>query len=328
MASKIVVLDGYTLNPGDNPWDQLKTLGETRIFDRTSEDQILNRSADASVLVVNKVRIGRKQIDSLPSLRFVAVTATGFDCVDTAAARECGIPVTNVPVYGTDSVAQHVFSVLLHILHRIDIHDQAIRNGRWSETGDFSFWLVPLSELSGKTLGIVGFGRIGRRVAEIAHAFGMRVLALSRQQQNAPSWPEFEWADSKRIARESDVISLHCPLTEQTKGMIDVRFLSNCRSSAILINTGRGPLVVEHDLANALSSGQIRAAGLDVVSQEPINDDNPLLSAKNCFLTPHMAWATLEARKRLMATTVENVAGFLSGNLQNVVNDVTGSDRV
>jgi glycerate dehydrogenase len=283
----------------------------------------MERAKDANILVVNKIQIGSQQIKNLPALRFIAVTATGFDCVDVTAARECGIPVANVPVYGTDSVAQHVFAVLLHILHRIDKHDQAIRNGQWSESGDFSFWLVPLSELSGKTIGSIGFGRIGRRVAEIARAFGMRVLALSRRQDNAPNWPEFDWADSKRIAGESDVISLHCPLTEQTKGIVDASFLANCKSSAILINTGRGPLVVEEDLAKALSAGQIRAAGLDVVSQEPMNDDNPLLGASNCFLTPHLAWATLEARKRLMATTVENVAGFLSGKLINVVNGVT-----
>lgn len=327
MDAKIVVLDGFTLNPGDNPWDELQSLGDTHIFDRSSPEQVLERAKNASILVVNKVRIGSRQIESLPSLRFVAVTATGYDCVDTTAARECGIPVTNVPVYGTDSVAQHVFALLLHILHRTEIHDQAIRDGRWQESGDFSFWLVPLSELSGKTIGIIGFGRIGRRVAEIARVFGMRILAASRSHKDRPDWPEFEWSNIERLAKESDVISLHCPLTDQTRGMVNSEFLSQCKPSAILINTGRGPLIIEEDLASALASGQIRAAGLDVVSQEPINSDNPLLNVKSCFLTPHLAWATLEARQRLMATTVENIAGFLNGNLQNVVNGVSKPDR-
>ena len=320
MAAKIVVLDGATLNPGDNPWEQLVAQGEAEIYDRTAPEEVHERSQNASVLVVNKVRISQQQIADLPNLRFIAVTATGFDCVDVAAARECGIPVSNVPVYGTDSVAQHVFAVLMHILHRIDDHDQAIRNGHWQKTGDFSFWLQPLCELSGRTMGVVGFGRIGRRVADIAHAFGMNVIAHSRRQVDVPTWSGFEWADMERIAKESDVISLHCPLTNETQGMVNAPFLAKCKSNAILINTGRGPLVVEDDLAVALNAQVVRAAALDVVSQEPINADNPLLKAKNCFLTPHMAWATLEARQRLMATTVENVAAFLAGKPQNVVN--------
>ena len=320
MATKTVVLDGHTLNPGDNPWDQLTKLGVTDIFERTATDEVYDRLLNASIAVVNKVRIGRELLAKLPDLRFVAVTATGFDCVDVAAARERGIPVSNVPVYGTNSVAQHVFATLLHILHRIDDHDQAIRTGHWQETGDFSFWLQPLRELCGKTIGIVGFGRIGRRVGEIANVFGMRVIAHSRRCVDAPDWPGFEWVDLDRLALESDVISLHCPLSDDTRGMIGTPFLTRCKSTAILINTGRGPLVVEDDLAAALHSKVIHAAALDVVSQEPINTDNPLLQAKNCFLTPHMAWATLEARQRLMATTVENVAAFLASKPQNVVN--------
>ena len=259
MTSRIVVLDGYTLNPGDNPWDQLTKLGHTTIHDRTSPEEIIRRSEDASVLVVNKVRIGSEQIANLPNLRFIAVTATGFDCVDSAAARECGIPVSNVPVYGTDSVAQHVFASLFHIIHRIDDHDQAIRNGHWTQTGDFSFWLHPLCELRGKTMGIVGFGRIGRRVVEIANVFGMRVLAHSRRRTESTDGHTFEWGDLSRIQAESDVISLHCPLTDATRGMIDQDFLAACNPKAILINTGRGPLVVEQDLAAALNAGQIRS---------------------------------------------------------------------
>ncbi|MCA9216085.1 MAG: D-2-hydroxyacid dehydrogenase [Planctomycetales bacterium] len=320
LNSNAVVLDGYTLNPGDNPWSALSNTINTDIYERSLPHEVQERSQKASVLVVNKVRIDREMIAALPNLRFITVTATGFDCVDVAAARECGIPVSNVPVYGTDSVAQHVFAVLLHILHRIDSHDSAIRNGHWQRTGDFSFWLSPLTELARKTIGIIGFGRIGRRVGEIANVFGMRVLANSRSQTATPNWPAFDWANVEHIAAESDVVTLHCPLTNETQNLVDSEFLSKCKPTSILINTGRGPLVNEADLAAALNAGQLAAAGLDVVSQEPINEDNPVLQAKNCFLTPHMAWATLEARQRLMATTVDNVKAFLAGQPQNVVN--------
>jgi glycerate dehydrogenase len=320
----IVVLDGHTLNPGDNPWDDLANLGNLTVFDRSVSGEVIARTRSADVAIVNKVRLGTPEFQQLPQLRFVSVTATGFDCVDAIAAAERGIAVSNVPVYGTDSVAQYVVAMLLHILHRIDLHDQAIRDGCWSKAGDFSFWKVPLVELVGMRIGIVGFGRIGRRVGQLANALGMQVAAASPRHIDTPTYDPFHWVDLDDIARHSDVITLHCPLTQQTRGLINRRFLEKCRPSAIFVNASRGPLVVEQDLADALNSGQIAAAGLDVVSDEPIPPDNPLLKAKNCFLTPHLAWATLAARRRLMKTTVENVRRFIAGRPQNVVNGVGG----
>jgi glycerate dehydrogenase len=280
----------------------------------------LARSAGAEVLVINKVRLNRDILRQLPELRFVAVTATGHDCVDSSAARELGIAVANVPVYGTESVAQHVFALLLHIIHRVDLHDAAIRAGEWAERGDFSFWKSPLRELSGKTLGIVGFGRIGRQIAHLAHAFGMRVVAHTRSERDPPDYADFAWLDLNSLVRQADVISLNCPLTPQTWGMINTALLQQFKPTAVLINASRGPLVVEADLAAALDAGRLAAAALDVVSDEPIRPDNPLLAARNCFLTPHLAWATLEARQRLMQITVDNVANFLRGQPSNWVN--------
>jgi glycerate dehydrogenase len=317
---KIVVLDGRTLNPGDNPWTDLEALGEVRIFERTAPDQVQERSADAQVLVINKIRLDAALLGQLPQLRLIAITATGFDCVDVSAAAQRNILVTNVPVYGTDSVAQHVFALLLHMLHRIDIHDQAVHAGQWSEQGDFSFWKQPLTELAGKCLGVVGFGRIGRRVGELGHAFGMRVLANSPDQVDPPEYRPFEWTGLVPLVEQADVVSLNCPLTVETRGLVNRSLLSHFKPSAILINAGRGPLVVEADLADSLNAGDIAAAGLDVVSVEPITPDSPLLSARNCFITPHQAWATLEARQRLMRVSVENVKAFLQGAPRNLVN--------
>jgi glycerate dehydrogenase len=319
---RIVVLDGSTLNPGDNPWTGLEQLGQLEVFQRTSPEELLDRAADAQVLVINKVHIDAAILDQLPELRFITVSATGFDCVDGDAARARGIPVAHVPVYGTDSVAQHTFALLLHILHRIDIHDHAVRAGEWSERKDFSFWKIPLNELAGKSMGIIGFGRIGRRVGQLAHAFGMHVLANTDPPGEAPEYAGFEWASLNDLMARADVVSLHCPLTSATRGMVDRSLLGRAKPTTILINASRGPLVVDHDLADALNAGTIAAAGLDVVSTEPIEADNPLLSARNCFITPHLAWATLDARRRLMQVTVENVAGYRDGKLRNIVNGV------
>lgn len=316
----IVVLDGVTLNPGDNPWSDLAKLGTLAIHERTVDEDIVERSRDADVLVINKVRLTRSRLLQLPRLKYITVTATGFDCVDTAAASEQSIPVSNVPVYGTDSVAQFVVALLLHLCHRVELHDQAVRSGESAAQGDFSFWKTPQIELAGKTMGIVGYGRIGRRVGELANALGMKVIACSRTHHDPPSYRSFAWSGIDDLASQSDVISLNCPLTLATQGMVNDNFLSRCKPSAILINASRGGLVVEESLARALNERRIAAAAADVVSIEPIVSDNPLLKARNCVITPHMAWATLEARRRLMETTVANVAGFCAGSLINVVN--------
>ncbi len=318
--TRIVVLDGATLNPGDNPWSKLEELGNVQVYDRTAAAEVLARAAGAKVLVINKVKLPREQLKGLPDLRFVAVTATGYDCIDTCAARDQGVLVANVPVYGTDSVAQHVFALLLHMIHRVEVHDSAIRAGEWAERGDFCFWKSDLRELAGKTFGVIGFGRIGRRIGELAHAFGMRVVAHTRSPEEPPAYASFEWVDLPKLLQEADVISLNCPLTDETRGMVDASFLAHCKANAMLINASRGQLVVEPDLADALNQGRLAAASLDVVATEPIRSDNPLLQARHCFFTPHQAWATLEARQRLMQVTVDNVASFLRGEPQNVVN--------
>lgn len=315
----IVVLDGHTLNPGDNPWDDLSELGDLKVYERTDANEFAGRAHDAEVLIVNKFRLGPLEMDGVPNLRFVAVTATGYDCVDISAASERGIVVSNVPIYGTDSVAQYIIAMLLHICHRIDIHDTAIRDGYWEECQDFSFWKVPLVELVGMKMGVIGFGRIGRRVGRLANAFGMQILANSPRQFNTPSYDPFRWVDLDTLAAKADVISINCPLNEGTNGMINREFLAKCKSNLILLNASRGAVINEQDVADALNTGQIAAAGFDVASVEPIERTNPLLTAKNCFLTPHLAWATLSARRRLMKKTVDNVASFLRGQPQNVV---------
>ncbi len=317
---RITILDGATLNPGDNPWSGIETLGETAVFDRTPTELIAERSRGAAVLVINKVKLPADVLEQLPDLRLIAVTATGFDCVDATAARKLGIAVCNVPVYGTDSVAQHTLALILHSCHRVDLHDAAVHAGAWSRSPDFSFWKTPLVELTGKTLGIVGFGRIGRRVGDLGHAFGMNVIAQSQHRKNAPEWRPFDWGDVEEIFQAADIISLHCPLTTATKGIINAASLAKMKPTAILVNTSRGGLVVESDLADALNQRKIAAAAVDVVSTEPPPADNPLLTAKNCVITPHHAWATLAARQRLMKTTAENIAAFLLSKPQNMVN--------
>lgn len=317
---QIVVLDGYTLNPGDNPWDEVAGLGELTVYDRTPEGQVVERAQDAEIVVTNKTPLAAATLARLPRLRFIAVLATGYNVVDTAAARRRGVPVANVPEYGTDSVAEHVFALVLELCHHVARHDRAVKDGAWSAADDFCFWTAPLVELAGKTLGIIGFGRIGRRVGEIGHAFGMSVIANDVRQVDPPGYPGFAWADVEELVAEADVVTLHCPQTAATARMVDASLLAKMKPTALFINAARGGLVVERDLADALNAGRIAGAAVDVASAEPIRPDNPLLSAPNILITPHIAWATLEARRRLMHVTAENIAAFLDGNPGNVVN--------
>lgn len=317
---KIVVLDGRTLSADGNSWAALEKLGTVEIYDRSTADDVPARSRDADVLITNKAIVSAESIEQAAGLKFIAVSATGFDCVDVAAARRRGIPVCNVPEYGTNSVAQFVLALLLHLCHRVGPHAQDVMAGEWSRSPDFCFWKTPQIELTGKTLGLVGFGRIGRRVGELAHVLGMTVLAHSRSTAAGPPFQPFAWVSLDDLFARADVISLHCPLTPQTAGLVNRQRLQLVKPGAFLINTARGGLIVEADLADALNQGQLAGAAVDVVSREPIRPDNPLLGARNCVITPHIAWATREARGRLLAATVANVANFLAGHSTNLVN--------
>ncbi len=316
----IVVLDGYTLNPGDNPWDQVDVLGNLTVYDRTEFGDVFDRAKDADIILTNKTVLDEGVLGELPNLKFIGVLATGYNVVDVKAAAARGIPVSNVPVYGTDSVVQFAFALLLELCHHAALHDAEIRKGTWQEKGEFCFWLTDLVELAGKAMGIVGFGRIGRRVGEVAHAFGMNVLAHDAVRGDDPEYQPFGWRELDQLLAEADVVTLHCPQTAENTGMVNADFLSKMKKTAFLINTARGGLVAERDLANALNEGVIAGAAADVVSTEPIAKDNPLLSAKNFVVTPHIAWATYEARKRLMDTTAKNIQAFIAGAPINVVN--------
>ncbi len=316
---KLTVLDGYCLNPGDLSWDGMRQFGELEVFDRTPPEEAAARAAGAAAVFTNKTPLPGAVLEQLPALRYIGVLATGYNIVDTEAARQRGIVVTNIPTYGTASVAQMVFALLLEHCHNVRLHVDAVRAGEWSSNPDWSFWKTPLMELAGKTMGIVGFGRIGRQVGRIADAMGMRVIASDTYRGNPPDWPGFEWAEVEDLLRESDVVSLHAPLFPETRGMINARTLALMKPTAFLINTSRGPLVVDADLAAALNAGKLAGAGLDVLSVEPPAAGNPLLSARNCLVTPHIAWATHEARARLMQLAVDNVAAFLEGKPVNVV---------
>lgn len=317
----IVVLDGQTLNPGDNPWHELAALGDLMVHERTAPGEVVARSREADILLTNKTRLPAEIIAALPRLKFVSVLATGFDVVDVGACAARGIPVSNVPGYGTASVAQHVLALILELANGVGAHDAAVKAGEWSGP-DWCFWKRPVLELSGRTLGIVGLGSIGRAVAHLAQAFGMRVVAHSRSRRDPLPYPGFAWLDLPELFAVSDVVSLHCPQTRDNAGFVDKALLARMKPEAIFINTARGGLVNETDLAAALNSGAIRGAGLDVVSVEPIRSDNPLLRARNCIITPHMAWASREARQRLMAASAANVRAFLAGKPVNVVNGV------
>ena len=316
---KIVVLDGYTLNPGDLSWDRLKTSGDLMVYDYTEKSDIHARAVGAEILFTNKTPLTAEMMDQLPGLRYIGVLATGYNVVDVKAAAERGIIVTNIPTYGTNSVAQMVFALLLEMCHHVQLHSDAVFNSEWTNNRDFCFWKTPLIELSGKTIGIIGYGRIGRQVAQIADAFGMRVLAYDKIQGQGSDLPSFAWAPLDELLRQSDVISLHCPLFPDTAGLINQTSIAMMKSSALLINTSRGGLIVDQDLADALNSGRIAGAALDVLSVEPPPADNPLLHAINCLITPHISWATAEARSRLMDIAVDNLNSFLDGKPVNVI---------
>ncbi len=316
-SPRIVVLDGYTLTHGDLTWEALKSLGHCTVFDRSCAEEVLSRASDADIVLTNKVVLSRGTINQLPRLQYIGVTATGTNDVDLAAAHERGIVVTNVPSYGTHSVAQLAFAHLLNLAQRVGDHAIAVRQGRWTEAPDWCFWDSPLIELRGLTIGIVGFGEIGREVAKLSDVFGMKVIAATRSPGQHPDYVRM--VDLDELFRGSDVVSLHCPLTPETKQLVNTRRLKEMKRSAFLINTSRGQLIDEPALAEALAKGEIAGAGLDVLSAEPPPADHPLVSTPNCFITPHLAWATLSARSRLMQVVVENVAAFLAGEPQNVV---------
>ncbi len=319
---ELVVLDGYTLNPGDISWEEVEKLGDLKVYDRTplnDEAEIQKRIGDAEIVMTNKTPISRATIEKASNLKLISVLATGFNIVDTTAAREKGIPVSNVPTYGTDATAQFAIALLLEICHHVGHHNWVVHEGKWAVSKDYCFWDYPLIELAGKTMGIIGFGRIGQTVGRMAKGLGMEVIAHSRNIDE----------DAKKIAvpvsldellRRSDVISLHCPLTPETKGLINKNTIAKMKDGVILINNSRGPVIVEQDLADALERGKIAWAGVDVVSVEPILPDNPLLKAKNCLITPHISWAPIESRLRLMSATAENIRAFQAGKPINVVN--------
>ncbi len=315
----IVVLDGYTLNPGDLSWKGVEALGDCTVYDRTPPGQIVSRAAGAEIVLTNKVVLDREIIEKLTGLEYIGVLATGYNVVDLDAANDRHIPVTNVPEYGTASVAQMVFALILELTQRVASHSEAVHSGRWSKSIDFCFWDYPLIELAGKTMGIVGYGRIGRAVARIARAFDMDVLVFDTNDVSS-SDTGIKAAGLEELFRKSDIVTLHCPLTPESEGMVNAERLSLMQSSAYLVNTGRGPLVNEHDLARALSEGIIAGAGIDVMPVEPPPADSPLMSAPNCIITPHIAWATRAARSRLMGTVVDNISAFLSGKPVHVVN--------
>jgi len=317
---KIVVLDGHTLNPGDLDWTKLEQLGELTVYDRTSADKIVDRARDATIVLTNKTPITAEVITQLPSLKYIGVLATGYNVVDVDAAKQKGILVTNVPGYGAASVAQLSFALILELCHHVQRHSDGVMEGKWARSADWSYWDYPLTELAGKSIGIIGFGNIGQKVADIATSFGMNILAQSRTQTNQSHRKNFRWVSIDELLQQSDVISIHCPLTEDTKGMFNTNTLKKMKPTAFLINTSRGPIVVDKDLADALNNNVIAGAGIDVLSVEPPPPDNPLFKAKNILITPHLAWATKEARKRLMNGVAENVVAFLSGKPINVVN--------
>lgn len=316
---KIIVLDGYAANPGDLCWDELEQLGECTIYDRTAPEDVLERAAGAEILLTNKTVITAGHMAALPQLKYIGVLATGYNVVDTDTARERGILVTNIPAYSTDSVAQMVFAHLLNITQQVEHHSKEVHKGRWTTNKDFCFWDTPLIELHGKKIGIVGLGNTGYATARIALGFGMEVYAYtSKNHFQLP--PEIHKVELNELFRECDIVSLHCPLTPSTHELVNADRLKTMKPSAILINTGRGLLVNEQDLADALNAGTIYAAGVDVLSQEPPRVDNPLLTARNCHITPHIAWATTAARQRLMQVMLENIKAFLNGAPCNVVN--------
>ena len=318
MKKSIVILDGYTANPGDLSWGELKELGALTVYERTQPEETVARAKEAEIVLTNKVLLRRQEIEQLPNMKYIGVLATGYNVVDLEAARERGIIVTNVPAYSTESVAQMVFAHLLTVTNRTEHYAIQNREGKWTASPDFSYWDTTLTELAGKTFGIVGLGNIGKRVAAIAQAFGMKVIAYtSKAASQLPEYIEKKTMDE--LLRESDVLSLHCPLTADTKQLINRETLQKMKSSAILINTGRGPLINDQDVAEALNNNRLRAYCTDVLTEEPAKSDNPLLQCEYAYITPHIAWATCEARTRLIEIATENVKAFIEGKAQNVV---------
>lgn len=315
---KIVILDGYTVNPGDLSWEGIESLGSCKIYERTTPEETIDRAKDADAVFTNKVVFNKALIEQLPRLKFIGVLATGYNVVDLEAASDAGIVVTNIPAYSTASVAQMVFSHILHHVQNISTHALSVQKGEWSKSIDFSYHLTPQTELAGKTLGIIGFGQIGQTVAKLGIAFGMNILFNNRSKKETSL--NAQQVDLDTLLAESDYISINCPLTDENAGFINKNAIDKMKPSAILINTGRGPLINEKDLAEALNSERIAGAGLDVLSAEPPAPDNPLITAKNCRITPHIAWATTEARARLIEIATQNLKAFTEGKPQNVVN--------
>ena len=313
---ELVILDGHALNPGDLSWDCFEQFGTVRYYDRTdSEQDAIARIGSADIIILNKVPITRTVLESCPTVKLICILATGYNVVDCKAAAERGIPVCNVPGYGTDSVAQFTFALLLELCHHVGLHSESVHNGDWANSPDFCYWKTPQMELAGKTIGIIGYGAIGQAVGKIAKAFGMNVLAYSRTKRSG-----FEYVTLDELLAGSDVISLHCPLFPETKGMINAEFIAKMKDGAIILNTARGALLDEAAVAVALRSGKLRGAAVDVASAEPISRENPLLTAPNCIITPHIAWAPLEARQRILDITVKSVKAYLAGKNENVVN--------
>ena len=316
---KIVILDGYALNPGDLSWECLKRFGDVTVYDRTPAELIIPRIGDAEIILLNKTPITDKTLAACPSVKLICVLATGYNVVDCDAAKKRGIPVCNVPAYGTAAVAQFTFSLLLELCNAVGHHSDSVHKGDWCRSIDFCYWQTPQMELAGKTMGIIGFGRIGRAVGIIAKAFGMRVIAYNRSRCTEGE-AIGEYVDLDTLFRQSDIISLHCPMTPQTEGIINASSIAKMKDGAILLNTARGQLVIEEDLAAALAAGKLRGAAVDVVTKEPMEATNPLLNAPNCIITPHMAWSPVESRQRIMDCTVNSIQAYMDGNPVNTVN--------
>lgn len=322
---KVVVLDGYTLNPGDLDWSEFEEICDLAVYDRTiceagRTDEIIRRAEEAEAVFTNKTQLSAETLAALPKLKFVGVLATGYNVVDIEAAKKLGIIVTNIPAYSTNAVAQMAIALLLELCHHVGEHNEAVKRGEWTRNPDFCFWKYPLVELAGKTLGIIGLGRIGQVTAGIAQALGMKVLAAANKVKKELESETLQYAELEELFAKADVISLHCPLIESTRGIINKESIAKMKTGVMIVNTSRGPLIIEEDLANALNSGKVGGAAVDVVSIEPVKADNPLLTAKNCIITPHIAWAPLECRRRLMSIAADNLRQYIAGHPVNVVN--------
>jgi len=317
---KIVVLDGYTLNPGDLSWKEIEKLGELKVYDRTNGDLIVERVGDAEVIFTNKTPLSRESMAKMPNLKFIGVLATGYNIVDVEAAKEKGVIVTNIPTYGTDSVGQFAIALLLELCHHVGAHSDSVSKGKWASNPDWCYWNYPLIELAGKTIGIIGYGRIGQTTGKIAKALGMNVIAVDSYKNESLVCDTMKYVEINELFTDSDVIALHCPLFDSTKGIINKSNIAKMKDGVMIINNSRGPLVIEQDLADALNSGRVAGAAVDVVMTEPIKLDNPLLKAKNCIITPHISWAPKESRQRLMDIGIDNLIRFIEGNPINVVN--------